>query len=63
MAGTSSLEEEKASFRQSYHGHMVLRQIEMMDNPELPVPAHSQFPEALHPDRKICRGKVYACFL
>lgn len=63
MAGTSSLEEEKASFGQSYHGHIVLGQTEKMDIPELPVPAHSRFPEALHPDRRICRGKAYACFL
>lgn len=54
---------KKASFGQSYHGHIALGQIKMMDIPELPVPAHSQFPEALHPDRIICRGKAYACFL
>lgn len=61
MAGTSSLEEEKVSFGQSYHGHIILGQIEIMDIPELPVPAHSLFPEVLHPEEFV-EGRSMSVF-
>lgn len=50
-------------FGQRYHGHMVLKQLKLMDTTELPIPAHYQFPEASYPARRIYRGKSYACLL